>query len=281
MSLSLESSYQQVIPLNSILYYLSLFCGTVIYYTYAYQGQAAPNIINERILWYKKHNRLISISQLLLLFGFIISFLLFIKKHINNFQSLSIYTLVLLLLFPLVAVLYYGGMSTSGKHYNLRRQGWLKPFVIGFVWSGIVTVYPCIVSSFEHNLNYYLTILNGLLFIKNFLFISVLCIMFDIKDYADDSNKQLKTFVVRVGLRKTIFFILLPLSIIGFGLFLSYAMLLNFCTTRILFNTVPFVLLISVAYSMYKRKSIFYYLSVIDGLMIIKAVCGILGMMII
>jgi len=31
---------------------------------------------------------------------------------------------------------------------------------------------------------------------------------------------------------------------------------------------------------MYQRKSIFYYLTVIDGLMLVKALCGILGMIV-
>jgi len=80
-------------------------------------------------------------------------------------------------------------------------------------------------------------------------------------------------------LRNTIFYILLPLSIVGLGMFLTYAVLLHFTIGRILCNTIPFLLLILVAYSMYQRKSILYYLSVIDGLMLIKALCGIVGML--
>jgi hypothetical protein len=41
---------------------------------------------------------------------------------------------------------------------------------------------------------------------------------------------------------------------------------------------IPFVALIAVAYSMHRRKSIFYYLIVIDGLMLVKALCGITAM---
>jgi 4-hydroxybenzoate polyprenyltransferase len=110
------------------------------------------------------------------------------------------------------------------------------------------------------------------------MFISVLGIMFDIKDYAADHNRQLKTFVVHLGLRKTIFYILLPLCGIGLGTFLFYAFAHHFLLLRIVFNTIPFILLIFVAYSMSKRKSILYYLAVIDGLMLVKAICGSLGM---
>jgi len=38
--------------------------------------------------------------------------------------------------------------------------------------------------------------------------------------------------------------------------------------------------LIIVSYSMHKRKSILYYLIIIDGLMFVKGVCGIAGALI-
>lgn len=110
------------------------------------------------------------------------------------------------------------------------------------------------------------------------MYITMLCIMFDIKDYAADHNHHLKTFVVRLGLRKTIFYILIPLTIIGLGTFIVYAVLRDFPVLRILINTIPFILLIIVAYSMHRRKSILYYLAIIDGLMLAKAICGIIGM---
>jgi 4-hydroxybenzoate polyprenyltransferase len=165
-----------------------------------------------------------------------------------------------------------------GISHNLRNNGWLKPFVIGFVWSGAVTIYPILFHSIESGGSYPSENANFLLFIKNFMFISVLAIMFDIKDYASDHNQRLKTFVVQIGLRKTIFFILLPLCMIGLGTFLIYAIGHHFPLMRILVNTIPFILLIIVAYSMHRRKSILYYLAIIDGLMLIKAFCGIIGM---
>ena len=109
------------------------------------------------------------------------------------------------------------------------------------------------------------------------MYITMLCVMFDIKDYAADHNKQLKTFVVLYGLRKTIFYFIIPLSLVGLGTFVLFAVLRDFPVLRILINTVPFILLIIVAYSMHRRKSILYYLAIIDGLMLVKAVCGIIG----
>ena len=49
------------------------------------------------------------------------------------------------------------------------------------------------------------------LFVKNWMFCTVNAIMFDMKDYEDDANIELKTFAVRMGLRNTIYYILVPL----------------------------------------------------------------------
>ena len=99
--------------------------------------------------------------------------------------------------------------------------------------------------------------------------------MFDIKDYAADHNQQLKTFVVRVGLRRTIFLIIIPLSCLGLFTFELYAIMHHFSILRIVINTIPFILLLVVAYSLHRRKNILYYLAVIDGLLLVKSICGI------
>lgn len=110
------------------------------------------------------------------------------------------------------------------------------------------------------------------------MFCTVNAIMFDMKDYAIDSNNQLKTFVVRIGLKKTIFFVLIPLLVTGIISLLVFANIEHFPASRIIFNLVPFVLTALVAYSMNSRKKIFYYLIVIDGLIMVKAICGIIAM---
>jgi hypothetical protein len=75
--------------------------------------------------------------------------------------------------------------------------------------------------------------------------------------------------------------VILPMAITGWMFFFSIAIIKHFPTLRILFNSIPFVLLIIVSYTMYQRKSILYYLAIIDGLMLIKAIFGIIGMIII
>ena len=109
------------------------------------------------------------------------------------------------------------------------------------------------------------------------MFISVLAILFDIKDYAADHNLQLKTFVVRAGIRTTIFLVIIPLTLAGLLSLVVFASLQSFPPLRIAINCIPFMALLAVAFSMQRRKAIIYYLAVIDGLMLLKAVCGIVA----
>ncbi len=278
IGLSMEASLQQISPLNSIPYYILVFSATVLYYTHAYIAEPSTNPANKRSVWYAENQRLITRSQLLLTAVFILTAIYWLYAYWPHFKHVNRLHIFLLFVFPLAAVLYYGSANPSSAHYSLRNNGWLKPFVIGFVWAGSVTVYPVLFSSIELDIPYFAEFLNILLFIKNFMFISMLCIMFDIKDYASDHNRRLKTFVVQMGLRRVIFSILIPLSVIGLGTFLIFATYRQFPWFRILINTIPFILLIIVAYSMHRRKSILYYLAIIDGLMLAKAICGILGM---
>lgn len=277
VALSIEASLQQEFPLNSLLYYVLVFLGSVFYYTIAYMGEPPVSVANSRSLWYAANAKSIRQRQIIIGLGIIVCAAFFIRDIWWQFIWAPPLYWSLVLIFPTVAAMYYGVSSRFGR-INLRKVGWLKPFIIGFTWAGFVTVYPVLFYNIQEANEFEPAFRNGLLFVKNFMFISVLCILFDIKDYATDANQQLKTFVVNTGLRKTIFFIIIPLSAIGLGSFLTYALLNHFSVWKILLNFIPFILLIAVAYSLSRRRSIMYYLIVIDGLMLVKALCGSIAM---
>ena len=279
VALSVEASLQQEFPLNEPLYYLLVFAVSVFYYTIAYITSNPHQATSKRSAWYYANRKLVKRSQVLFASIAIVGGIVYALKHFNGLVGMNVTQWLLLAMFPLVALLYYGIDNTKFGDVNLRRVGWLKPFIIGFAWAGLVTVYPIIFSCVEQNIEFSPTIVGAVLFLKNFMFISVLCIMFDVKDYATDHNRQLKTFVVEFGLRKTIFYILIPLCALGLGAFIVTGLVRDFSAARMLINVVPFVSLLAVAYSLQRRKTILYYLIIIDGLMLVKAVCGSIGML--
>lgn len=279
--LSIEMCFQLDMPFNQPAYYLLLFIAPVIYYTYAFRSINETSVSdNERILWYSKNRRFINISQATLLFvSGIIMIFLFINNY-NGLINLPLYYFVIIAGIVLTGSFYYGLISKKILSFNLRNIGWLKAFIIGFVWAAIVTVLPVIMLGAETGLNYFENDLWIWFFIKNWMFCTTNAIMFDIKDYPGDSNQQLRTFVVRFGLRRTITFILIPLLLCGLIAFCYFAVNVQMEPLRFCLNLLPFLLTLYVAYSLFNRKRILYYLVVIDGVILLKAICGILGVVI-
>lgn len=278
IALSIEATLQQRLPFNSVQFYIFSFAATVLYYTRAYITEKPASNPNPRSQWYWEHRRKVFISQLFFTVVAAVYLGMLVFQHYSFILNMPFADWFLPLIFPTVAALYYGINHRRLAKYRLRNIGWLKPFIIGFVWAGLVTIYPIVFYNIENELARVPDWIGAFLFIKNFMYITVLCIMFDIKDYAADHNRQLKTFVVKAGLRNTIFFILIPLCLAGLASFLYFAMTRHFSTLKIALNVIPFLLLIAVAYSLHRRKSIFYYLIVIDGLMLVKALCGSIAM---
>lgn len=283
VALSIETSFQQQLPLSNIYFYILLFCLCTYYYIVAYANQQnRPSIhANERSHWYYQHQEIISYTQIgfLVLGGF--SFFQLLIKESFSFSSIEGRTWLFMLVFPILAVLYYGTEIPGKGFVSLRKWGLFKPFLIGLIWAGTVSILPIFYHDITHSSNSVFTLTTAFLLLKNWLYISVLCILFDIKDYASDYNFQLKTFIVRLGLRKTLSWVIIPMAISGWMFFFSIAIINHFPPLRILFNSIPFVLLIIVSHTMYQRKSILYYLAIIDGLMLVKAIFGIIGMILI
>lgn len=271
VALAAEAGFQQELSLNSPAFYLLLYFGTVLFYTHAYIQEGTVNVSNPRSRWYAKNHQLIIRTQIFLSVTCAILAVFLLTGNFNSLQQISFTNMLLPIVSAFTALAYYG---ISSK-FNLRKTGWFKPFAIGFVWAITVTYIPVIWWGVENNTDYIFNSFNVWFLIKNFMYISLLAVLFDIKDYAADHNKKLKTFVVRIGLRKTIFYIIIPLALTGFIAFIVFAYLLHFHTLRIVINSIPFILLIAVAWSMQRRKSILFYLVVIDGLMLVKALCGI------
>jgi 1,4-dihydroxy-2-naphthoate octaprenyltransferase len=279
VALMYEATAQLNLHTKSSLVYLMAFFATVLFYNYPYARSYTSPSNNPRTHWHRHNHSIIVHNQILLTFILAGLVLWFIILHHHELENVSAQQWFLLLIFPIVGAMYYGLNFFSAK-YNLRQIGWLKPFIIGFVWAGVANVYPEWYFDLVYSQDYSFSLLGNLLFLKNLMFVSLLAIMFDIKDYVSDSKYQINTLVVKLGLRKTIFYVLLPFTILGLLTFLAYAVTQQFSLLKMLAIMIPFFLLIAAARSFRKRRSLLYFFVVIDGLMIVKAILGILSMMV-
>ena len=278
VALTIEATYQLRLPFNSLNYYLLLFLAPTIYYTYAYNKVSnQPSATNPRTQWYFEHKKIIGWSQILLFVCCIFLSLNLLYQNYLHILNLPVIYWLAIIVIVIAGALYYGLLPRSFLKFNLRNTGWLKAFVIGFVWACCANVLPLIMLKIETGIGYHDSVLWAWLFIKNWMFCTVNAIMFDMKDYEDDANIELKTFAVRMGLKNTVFYVLVPLLLIGLFSFLTFSVYRHFSLLTILLNLVPFVCLLIVAFSLQRPRKILYYLIVIDGLLLVKAICGIAG----
>jgi 4-hydroxybenzoate polyprenyltransferase len=279
VALCMEANFQLGIALNSPEFYGLLFLLPVVYYSYAYSGSVAKeNTVNPRTIWYSRHRRLIRVTQPVYIVICVILAFRIGLADLHNILHLPLQLWLILLPVPLAALAYYGLLPGAIPGFNLRNTGWVKAFVIGFVWAGFVNILPVFFEPIEKGGLFQSPVLFVWLFIKNWMFCTVNAIMFDIKDYASDSNMHLKTFVVRVGLRRTIYFVLVPLLLIGMFSLITFATLMHFSILTLCCNLIPFVLFLWAAWSLQQRRALLYYLVIIDGALLVKAMCGIIGM---
>ncbi|MEJ7684311.1 MAG: hypothetical protein WKG06_41965 [Segetibacter sp.] len=100
-------------------------------------------------------------------------------------------------------------------------------------WSGWVTIYPILISKVQsHQAAISIILPYLLLWLQNFLFFTVVAIIFDIKDYRTDFYHHLKTYPVILGIRKTFRLIIIP------GIFLNLFVFFLFSASgKVFFNT--------------------------------------------
>lgn len=277
--LSLETAFQLHLPLCPIAYYVLLFSMTAGYYTYAYSWLPQQYTShNPRARWYLTHKSFVNfiLVNYILLAVVSLGWMLFRYGHLIS-QIATKYWIILGTML-LSGFFYYGILPRS--FLNLRNTGWLKAFTIGFTWACCLSFMPIFVSDWLYGIEPS-RVLVVWFFMKNLMFCSLNAIMFDIKDYEDDTNRQLKTFVVRFGIHRTIYFILVPLILVGLMSFCLFAWQSHIALSTFLFNLLPFVLTFFIVLSLNKTKPLLYYLIVIDGILIFKAICGILGVLIV
>jgi 4-hydroxybenzoate polyprenyltransferase len=158
----------------------------------------------------------------------------------------------------------------------------MKPFIVGLTWAGWVTIYPVVIWQVQRNESFDGSLIPlVLLCLQNFLFFSINAIIFDIKDYRTDSYYHLKTYPVIFGVKNTIRFIVLPLIFINLVVFFLFQRQQNFSFWQTSIQLIPYILLVLIVLRYRQGRKVLYYLAAVDGLVFLKAFCGITSILLI
>lgn len=121
--------------------------------------------------------------------------------------QLAFKTLLCFIPFGLLTVLY--AFPLGGYFKNLRNIPSIKIIVIALVWAGTTVLLPVFDASFSFDFKVVL------MFVQRFLFVIVLTLPFDIRDFRFD-KKELQTIPQLIGVERTkkLGFILLALTLL-------------------------------------------------------------------
>ena len=272
--LTIETNLKMIHKMPNVFLLLFIHLATVLYYTHAYMHEAHDGVYNERTTWYQKNAKYLMIRQILFTSLFI--WLGLYKLDIYNlfFQS-TLWIKCMLLISIFISAIYY--LPNHGIFsFNLFRHiGILKSISIALVWTMFCCFFPAWFSLGDHFTQLLATYFFWNHFIFLFLFIIVLAILFDIKDLYRDKKESVHTIVAKHGIDFTIHKIIAPLLIITL-LFVFIGYLFHINTA---WHVIIQMLLLGLTYNVAKKviyhHAIHTNLLMIDGLIIIKALIGI------
>lgn len=205
------------------------------------------NVHTERSQWLIKHRKTLLYS---------VALFLVIALFLCN--SLSYTSIGIIIGAEVISTLYYL------PPVNLRKFGYIKPFIISFIW----VISCCVVPLIEHGL---VTPHSYLYFTAQFLFIAVLCLLFDIKDMENDYLNGVNTYANKFGvtITKVISFLLLTLATFSFYAFTTDK---NKLTAELITVTIT---AFTILFTNDKKHDFYYYLWV-DGLLLLQGIAFVL-----
>ncbi len=280
LALCLETNLQHHLPPNGPHFYFLTFSITVLYYSRIYFTTRLAKTNEQRTQWYINYQKPIKNALIVLLALVLIDAIIVLIKFRNALVNAPVAECLLVLIIPLAGFFYTFKKFPLRQFKQLRAIGWLKPFIIGFAWSGLVTVYPIFFRQLQSGIAKEQFISpSGLYWLQNFLFISALAIVFDIKDHAADMRYGLKTYPALLGISKTLHLVVVPITLLSLGSLFLYEYYRQLSFAPALVQTIPYILLLTIIPLLKTPRSTLFYLTCIDGLMLAKGLCGIISIL--
>ncbi len=216
---------------------------------YLFKTTAVANSM--RLAWSLKNKR---IHKIIVAFGvalIIYSLLSFPPQHF-----------IILLILGAIAVLYSFPLLPFTHKKRIKDFGLLKIVTLAFLWTLVTVWFPVDETNFS-GFSF------QLVFLRRFIFIFILCLLFDIRDTEIDRKENIATLSVKLGIKNSytlcylLLIIFILLSIIQFIYLYDsiqlMAMLISAAATAII-----------IEYSK-KSNSDIVYLFYIDGMMLLQA----------
>ena len=251
VAMCIETNLLLHLPLNNLPFYLFVFGATLVQYNLHYFFKTTAVINSKRLAWSLKNK---SIHKFLIVFGLIL-----ITYSLFSFQLRHF---IILLILGALAFLYSFPLLPFSNKKRIKDFGLLKIITLALLWT-LVTVWFPVDQINVSGLSF------QLIFIRRFIFIFILCLLFDIRDTEVDRKQNIATLAVKLGIKKSyllcylLLLIFIALSVIQFLYIPDWiqlsAMLLSAAATGFTIEQSK------------KNNSDVVYLACIDGMMFLQA----------
>jgi len=239
------------VPLNHVSFYCFVFGATLAQYNLHYIAKKVAVRNSERLSW-SLGNR--NMHLILLIAGVLLILFSFFSFHLKHFA--------ILICLGGIAFLYSFPLLPFSKRKRIKDYGFLKIITLSLLWTLVTVWFP--VNSMNVETKLFLFV-----FVKRFVFMFILCLLFDMRDIEIDNNENIHTTAVVLGRKKSYFLayvllvIFIGLSIVQYHYFPQTAFL-----PAMLISAAATFVTIEITK---KSNSDFVYLAGIDGMMLLQA----------
>lgn len=252
VSLCIETNVLLDVSLNSFSFYCFVFGATIVQYNLHYSMKKVAVKDSERLRWTLQNKNL---HFVLLVTGCLLILFSFFSFHLKHFLILGV--------LGCISVLYSFPFLPFGKKKRIKDYGYIKIITLSLLWTLVTVWLP--VSNLVVNPALFVFV-----FVKRFVFMFILCLLFDVRDIEIDDKENIKTLAVMLGKKKSYslsYFLLIlfvALSVIQYFFYPQMVFLL-----AMLVSSVITWVIIELTK---KTNSDFIYLAGVDGMMLVQAV---------
>ncbi len=251
VAMCIETNLLLHFRLNDLSFYLFVFGATLVQYNMHYLFKTTAVVNSRRLAWSLKNK---DIHKILIAFG--------VALIIYSLFSFRLKHFIILLVLGAIAFLYSFPFLHFTHKKRIKDFGLLKIVTLALLWTLVTVWFPIDEANFS-GLSF------QLIFLRRFIFMFILCLLFDIRDTEVDRKESIATLSVKLGVKRSyilcylLLMIFIALSIIHF-IYLPdsiqlIAMLVSAAAT-----------VIAIEFSK-KNNSDVIYLACIDGMMLLQA----------
>jgi 4-hydroxybenzoate polyprenyltransferase len=257
VALCIETNLLLHLRLNNFSFYIFVFGATLVQYNLHYLFKTTAVANSGRLTWSLQNKGtykfLIAIGTIFIIYGLF---------------SFRLHHFIILLALGAIAFLYSFPFLPFPNKKRIKDYGLMKIVTLALLWTLITVWFPVDQTDLSE-------ISFQLIFLRRYIFIFILCLLFDIRDTEIDRKENIATLSVKLGdigsyfLCYVLLFIFVALSVIQY-IYLPdkiqlVAMLISAAAT-----------VITIEYSK-KNSSDIVYLAYIDGMMLFQALLVITG----